>query len=57
MSDLSRRVAAARRRRDKADVDLRAAIVAARDGGETLQAIADAAKVSRQRIHAMLKGG
>jgi len=52
---LLRRVKAARRRRDKADAELRAAIDAARAAGSTLQEIADAAGVSRQRIHFMLR--
>ena len=49
-------VAAARRRRDRADADLRSAIEDARAAGATLQSIADAAKVSRQRIHALTRG-
>ena len=49
------RVASARRRREKATADLRAAIVDARAAGETLASIAEAAGVSRQRVHYMLR--
>ena len=46
----------ARRRRDRADASLRESIADARAAGLTLQAIADAAGVSRQRIHELTKG-
>ena len=52
---LLRRVRSARRRRDKADAELRLAIETARAAGETLASIAEAAGVSRQRVHYMLK--
>lgn len=52
---LLRAVKAARRKRDRADADLRSYILFAREAGATLQSIADAASVSRQRIHDMLR--
>lgn len=52
-----RRIAAARRRRDRAELELAAAIIDARAAGATFQAIADAAGVTRQRAHQIAKGG
>lgn len=52
-----RKVEAARRRRDKAELDIVAAIQAARAAGATLQAIADAAGLTRQRVHQITRGG
>lgn len=51
-----RKVKQARRRRDRAEDELRDAIGAARAAGASLQAIADAAGLTRQRIHQIERG-
>lgn len=51
-----RAVARARLRRERAEDDLHAAILAARAAGASLQSIADAAGITRQRIHQIVKG-
>ena len=51
-----RKVKQARRRRDRADGDLRAAILAARAAGASLQSIADAAGMTRQRVWQIERG-
>lgn len=51
-----RKVKQARRRRDKAEEDLRAAILAALDAGAPVQAIANAAGLTRQRVWQIRKG-
>ena len=52
-----RKVKQARRRRDKAEEDLRSAILAALEGGQTsVQSIADAAGLTRQRVWQIRKG-
>jgi len=52
-----RKVAAARRRRDRADLELAAAMAAARAAGATFQQIADAAGITRQRAHQIVREG
>jgi len=56
-SDELRAVARARKRRDRAEDDLRSAIATARAAGATLQAIADAAGTTRQWIHQLTEKG
>jgi transcriptional regulator with XRE-family HTH domain len=55
-SDEIARVRRVRRRREQTEEEFRAAIVAARAAGATLQAIADAAGVSRQYVWQLEKG-
>lgn len=51
-----RKIAAARRRRDKANADLREAITAARAARVPLSSIADVLGVTKQRVHQIERG-
>lgn len=51
-----RKVKQARRRRDRTDDELRDAIGAARAAGCSLQSIADAANLTRQRVWQIERG-
>lgn len=51
-----RKIRQARKRRERAEDDLRSAILAARAAGATLESIADAAGITRQRIWQIERG-
>jgi len=55
MNAALQKITRARVRREKAERDLSAAVLEARAAGATLQQIADAAGVTRQRIYQIMK--